>query len=177
MTGVCSFPRKLATASDMILSLQSRQEDRCEKVIFDTLQNEVVIGSFGCMPDEWTLSLEDHCAVHHVTHTDSLEAQTTDNFLMRLEPFMRIANGNVEVFNVLNECLTTLYSITEQVTKDNVVPGSFGFFDGEPSLFLLSRKQTRKSRAFLKKRVSCSRFKLTAGDECLRMYVEPSVNC
>ena len=109
MTGVCSFLRKLATASDMLLSSQSRPEDSCEKVIFDALENEVVVGSFGWMPDEWVLSLEDPCTVHNVTHTESPEAKTPVYFLMRLEPFMSISNRNVEVFNLLNECLTTLY--------------------------------------------------------------------
>ena len=103
---------------------------------------------------EWETVLEDPCPVHSITHSESPEDSTPVNFLMRLERFMGIANRNIEVFHILNECLTSLFSVTDHMTNQNVVPANFAFFNNELSHFEPCRKQTKRSLQFWKKRVS-----------------------
>ena len=167
LAGVRSFLRLFARTTDMFLNTDMRPEDSCEKVIFDALENGTVIGSFGWMPDGWVLSREEACPVHNITHSDSPEDQTPVNFLMRLERFMGIANRNVEVFNVLNECLTTLYSVTDHMTNQNVFPANFAFFNKELSPFS-SMSETNKDCWNSRGNVRHAREPNTpAGDECL----------
>ena len=114
----------------------------------------MVIESFRWMPHGWVLSLEDPCPVHSITHSESPEDSTPVNFLTRFERFMGITNMNVEVFHILNECLTSLFSVTDHMTNQNVVPANFAFFNNELSHFEPCRKQTKRSLQFWKKRVS-----------------------
>ena len=87
------------------------------------------------MPDEWVLSLEEPNVIHEIKHIDSSEQPTPVNYIMRLEPFMSVANRNVCVFNQLNESLTNLYSVTGNTMSQNLHPANFAFFNSEFNRF------------------------------------------
>ena len=83
------------------------------------------------MPAEWVLSMETPQLTHDIIHLDLVEELGAVNYLMRLETFMSVANRNVDVFNTLNECLMTLYSVTSNNVSHNVVPATYTFFRSE----------------------------------------------
>ena len=129
MTGIRCFLQKLASASRRLLRSEPPPDDNVEQVIFDAIANCVVIESFKWMPDEWVLSLEEPNVIREIKHIDSSEQPTPVNFIMRLEPFMSIANRSIGVFYLLNECLTNLYSVTGNAISQNLHPANFAFFN------------------------------------------------
>ena len=106
-------------------------------------------------------SLADPCPVHSITHPESPEDSPPVNFLMRLELFMGIVNRNIAVFHILNECLTALYHVTDNMTNHNVVLANFAFFNKELSRFCSLSETNKDVAAILKKRALCSRRKQT----------------
>ena len=129
--GVRHFLKALAAVCERILRGVFPPEDETEKIVYDAIVNGAVIHGFRWMPSGWVISLEEPQLSHNVLHLDTVEELCAVNFLMRLETFMSVANRNIEVFNALNECLMTLYSVTNDNVGHNVVPATYSFFRAE----------------------------------------------
>ena len=100
--GMRQFLFTLSLASDRLLHSDTHPENCLESIIFDALVDGAVIRNFSWMPKEWVLSRDSPQMSHLVERVETDEEQTAVNYQMRLEPYMSIANRNVEVFRVLN---------------------------------------------------------------------------
>ena len=129
--GVRHFLRTLASVSERIIRGVFPSEEPIEKFVYDAISSGATIEGFGWMPAGWALSMETPQLTHDIIHLDSVEELGSVNYLMRLETFMSVANRNVDVFNALNECLMTLYSVTNNNVSHNVVPATYSFFRSE----------------------------------------------
>ena len=129
--GVRQFLSMLSLASDRLLNSDACPENHFESIIYDALADGSVIENFSWMPNEWVLSRESPRMSHLVECIETPEEQTAVNYQMRLEPYMSIANRNVDVFSVLDECLTALYNAAKIDKSKDVVPVNFCFFNKE----------------------------------------------
>ena len=134
--GMRQFLSTLSLASDRLIHSDVHPENRLESIVFNALVDGAVIRNFSWMPKEWILSRDSPQMSHLVEHVETADEQTAVDYQMRLEPYMSIANRNVEVFRVLDEYLTALYNVAQIDKSKNVVPVNISFFNKEFGRFL-----------------------------------------
>ena len=74
------------------------------------------------MPSEWLLSLDEPETTHDVFVLNVDDSPSPINVMMRLEPFIGMANRSVDLFKSLNNALVTLYSLEGRTESQNIMP-------------------------------------------------------
>ena len=130
-TGVHAFLNCLVSSINAILS-DTAQTDKVPKVVVQThLRQGCVINTFTWMSHEWLLSLDEPETTHDVFVLNVDDSPSPINVMMRLEPFIGMANRSVDLFKSLNNALVTLYSLEGRTESQNVMPVCYSFFNKE----------------------------------------------
>ena len=108
LSGVQNILSLLVTVCVSILAETPTVFNAFEMTIFTAITNGSKVETFKWMPDEWIASNETVKASHKIEHVDVANENCGFDILMRLQPFLEIANRSIEVFSVLNNVLMTL---------------------------------------------------------------------
>ena len=140
-TGVRSFLNCFVECIMTVMFNKPQTEDRILGFVFQHLITGEMIDRFRWMPDSWLLSVEEAFPSHEVLKMKIDEVFCPINVVMHLEPYIAIANRSLEVFQMLNDTLSTLKSLKGCVGSQNVIPASYSFFINEYTKFSEAAKE------------------------------------
>ena len=83
------------------------------------------------MPSPWIVPTAQPVVSHDITRVDIADANSAQDVLSRLEPFLGIARRSIPVFSEVNAALTTLYTLKSNTSTQNVMPVNFSFLRRE----------------------------------------------
>ena len=115
----------------MILFNKPQTEDPIIGCVYQHLSSGETIDGFRWMPVCLLLSVEEASPSHEVLKMKFDEHCCLTNVVMQLEPFIANANRSLEVFQILNDCLSILNSLQGENESRNVIPVSYSFFINE----------------------------------------------
>ena len=99
--------------------------DECENVVFQSIQSGTLVDTFSWMPPSWVVPRTTPAVSHLVSVVVPIEENTPQNILSRVEPFLGIAHRSLDVFNAINNALTTLHSLKNTPLSNNIMPVNF----------------------------------------------------
>ena len=129
--GVRAFLKYLVECIGLILFNKPQTEDTILGFVYQHLSTGETIDRFRWMPNCWLLSNEEASPSHQVLKMKVDEHFCPTNVVMRLEPFIANANRSLEVFQILNNTLSTLNGLQGCIESQNVIPVSYSFFMNE----------------------------------------------
>ena len=130
-TGVHAFLNCLVSSINAILYDVPLSGEGPIDFVREHIKQGSVINTFKWMPKEWVLSLDEAETTHDVFVLTVDDSPSPINVMMRLEPFLGMANRSVDLFKSLNDALVTLYSLDGRNESQNVMPVCYSFFNKE----------------------------------------------